>query len=425
VQEADHLTHYQRDYLTCVADGLRNGHEGDLNTPRKRLSILHVTPLYAPAWQFGGPVRSTHEIATGLAARGHHVTVVTTSCGPPDEASPDVVRKVVDGVNVSYCPWAPGPFGLISRAMRTVAKGCAAQADVAHVTGVWQPSVSRVYGDLHAMRVPYVSSPRGALSPYSFRQGWLKKFLYFQLFEQRFAGRAATLHATAPLEEAELRRLFPNVAMAVIPNACDPAKWYSDQVAGAAWRERHGISPDELVFAHVGRIHPKKNLDFLVDVAASLPASGQWRLVFYGPTAAKDRPYRSALADRFPPGRLVIADGAGDTGETRAAYSGADVLVFPSLHENFGNVLVESLLCGTPVVSSPNVGAAAFFARTEGVRVLDLDAPTWARELSEQVAVGRDQSTAEHGRAIAAATFSPGVVAEHFESLYLSLARSP
>jgi glycosyltransferase involved in cell wall biosynthesis len=425
MQEAGQLTLGQGDYLPSVAVRLRNGHEGDLNTPRKRLRILHVTPLYAPAWQFGGPIRSTHEIATGLAARGHHVAVVTTSCGTPDEASPDVVRKVVDGVNVSYCPWAPGPFGLVSPAMRTVAKGSAAQADVAHVTGVWQPSVCRVYGDLHALRVPYVSSPRGALSPYSFRHGWVKKLLYFQFFERRFARRAATLHATAPLEEAELRRLFPTLALRVIPNACDSEKWYSEQVAGAVWRERHGITPDEFVLAHVGRIHPKKNLDFLVDVAARLPATGRWRLVFYGPTAAKDRPYRTSLADRFPPGRLVIADGAGDTGETRAAYSGADILVFPSLHENFGNALVESLLCGTPVMSSPNVGAAAFFGRTEGVRVLDLDAPTWARELTEQVAAVRDRSTAEHGRAVAAATFSPGVVAEQFESLYLSLARRP
>lgn len=394
-----------------------------MNAPEKRLSVLHVTPLYAPAWQFGGPVRSTHEIASGLAGRGHRVTVVTTSCGTPDEASPDVVRKVIDGVNVCYCPWGQGPFGLVSRAMRAAANACAAQADVAHVTGVWQPSVIGVYSDLDALGVPYVSSPRGALSPYSFQQGWLKKFLYFQIFERRFAQGAAALHATAPLEEAELSRLFPNLAIRVIPNACDPTKWYPDQAAGAVWRERHGISPDEFVLAHVGRIHRKKNLDFLVEVAARLPAAARWRIVFYGPSAAKDQLYRTALADRFPPSRLVIADGAGDTGETRAAYSGADVLVFPSLHENFGNVLVESLLCGTPVMSSPNVGAAAFFARTKGLRVRDLDAAAWADELEGHIVAGRDLHAVEEDRAIAAATFSPGVVAEQFEALYLSLAR--
>jgi glycosyltransferase involved in cell wall biosynthesis len=400
------------------------GRGGSLIARDKRLSVLHVTPLYAPAWQFGGPVRSTHEIAAGLVARGHQVTVVTTSCGTPDEANPDVVSKVVDGVSVHYCPWAQGPLGIASRAMRAVAKASAAQAAVAHVTGVWQPSVRGVYSDLDVLGVPYVSSPRGALSPYSFRQGWLKKLLYFRIFERRFARGAAALHATAPLEEAELAGLFSCVPIRVIPNACDPTKWYPDQAAGAIWRERHGISPDEFVLAHVGRIHRKKNLDFLADVAVRLPAGARWRLVLYGPTAVKDQPYREKLADRFPAGRLVVTDGAGDTGETRAAYSGADVLVFPSLHENFGNVLVESLLCGTPVISSPNVGAAAFFNGTKGVQVRDLDAARWAHKLSGSIVAGRDSRAAEEDRAIAAAAFSPGVVAEQVESLYLSLART-
>ena len=176
--------------------------------------------------------------------------------------------------------------------------------------------------------------------------------------------------------------------------------------------------------AHVGRDHPKKNLDFLADVAGRLSAGARWRLVFFGPTVVKDQPYREKLADRFPAGRLVVTDGAGDTGETRAAYSGADVLVFPSLHENFGNVLVESLLCGTPVISSPNVGAAAFFNGTKGVQVRDLDAARWAHKLSGSIVAGRDSRAAEEDRAIAAAAFSPGVVAEQVESLYLSLART-
>ena len=357
-------------------------------------------------------------MAAGLAVRGHHVTVVTTSCGTPDAASPDVVRRVIDGVNVCYCPWGQGPFGITSRAMREVSKACAEQADVAHVTGVWQPSVRRVYSDLDALSVPYVISPRGALSPYSFRHGWLKKWAYFQLFERGFGRRAAALHATAPLEEAELVRLFPRAPVWVIPNACDPTKWYPDSLAGAAWRQAHGIAGDEIVIAHVGRIHPKKNLDFLGEVATRLPASARWRLVLYGPTAVKDQPYRKALADRFPSGRLVLADGAGDTAETRAAYSGADVLVFPSLHENFGNVLVESLMCGTPVLSSPHVGAAAFFQHAAEVRIVDLEPSAWGRELSARIQSPRTDRSHGLGIAEVALRCSPAAVAAAVESMY-------
>ena len=391
----------------------------------RNLRVLHVTPLYAPAWQFGGPVRSTHEITSGLVARGHEVAVVTTSCGTPDEGSRDVVTRVIDGVTVSYCPLKQGPFGLVSRAMREVAAVHAGRVDVAHVTGVWQPSVRGVYGDLNALGVPYVSSPRGALSPYSFRHGWAKKCLYFELFERRFARGAATLHATAPLEEAELAQLLPNAPIRVIPNACDPSKWYPESAAGASWRKRHGVSADEFVIAHVGRIHPKKNLDFLVEAVSRISAKRAWRLALHGPTAAKDLAYRDAVVRQLPAGRLVIDDGAGGTAETRAAYCSADILVFPSLHENFGNVLVESLLCGTPVVTSPNVGAAAFFRGTDAVRIVALEPSDWGRELSDRIAMAQDARRRNPITADVAAICSPSAVTMAIESMYCDILSRP
>jgi hypothetical protein len=74
-------------------------------------------------------------------------------------------------------------------------------------------------------------------------------------------------------------------------------------------------------------------------------------------------------------------------------------------------------------MSSPNVGAAAFFHPPKAVHVLDLDADSWARTLSDHILAGRDLHPAEEERTIAAATFSPDIVATQFESLYLSLAR--
>lgn len=45
-----------------------------------RLHVLHVTSFHMPALQFGTPVWFSHEIATGLAARGYQVNVGTASC---------------------------------------------------------------------------------------------------------------------------------------------------------------------------------------------------------------------------------------------------------------------------------------------------------------------------------------------------------
>ena len=42
------------------------------------MRVLQVTPYFAPAWAYGGPPRVMSDFASGLAARGHEVDVLTT-----------------------------------------------------------------------------------------------------------------------------------------------------------------------------------------------------------------------------------------------------------------------------------------------------------------------------------------------------------
>jgi glycosyltransferase involved in cell wall biosynthesis len=99
--------------------------------------------------------------------------------------------------------------------------------------------------------------------------------------------------------------------------------------------------------------------------------------------------------------------------------------VFPSLHENFGNVLVESLLCGTPIVSSPNVGAAAFFRGTDAVRIVALRPTDWAQELSDRIAMPQDARRQNPITADVAAICSPIAVTMAIESMYLGILSRP
>ena len=48
------------------------------------MRLLHFLPVYAPAWQFGGPVLSVSRLCEGLAAAGAEVEVITTNAGLPD-----------------------------------------------------------------------------------------------------------------------------------------------------------------------------------------------------------------------------------------------------------------------------------------------------------------------------------------------------
>ncbi|MEB3333644.1 MAG: hypothetical protein VKP70_01520, partial [Cyanobacteriota bacterium] len=51
---------------------------------RVTMRLLHFLPVYAPAWQFGGPVLSVSRLCEGLARLGVEVEVITTNAGLPD-----------------------------------------------------------------------------------------------------------------------------------------------------------------------------------------------------------------------------------------------------------------------------------------------------------------------------------------------------
>lgn len=387
------------------------------------MNILHATPLYAPAWQYGGPIRSSHQLTTALAEQGHEVIVVTTNVGTPHEGAEGPVRANVDDVSVIYCPARQSRAGILSPQMATEVRRIAPGMHVAHLTGVWQPSIISVQRALRAASVPYVTSPRGALSPYSFTRGYWKKLLYYHLFERRIEGQAAAIHVTAPIEARELNAFALGVPIAVIPNSCDADAWAWDEAGATRWRKARAIGDGEFVVMHVGRTHHKKNLEFLLRSAAVLPPAAAWRVVLLGPVADRDRPHLEHLRTLLPANRLIVDPGSGDPSELRVAYAAADVMAIPSLHENFCNVVVESLLCRTPVLSSPNVGASQLCEQLGGVTVLPLEGPAWTADLLHRMQADCRQRVPSHVRDAVATRFSPQAVGTAFESLYRRVAR--
>jgi glycosyltransferase involved in cell wall biosynthesis len=106
---------------------------------------------------------------------------------------------------------------------------------------------------------------------------------------------------------------------------------------------------DEIHVIYVGRLTPGKNLPRWLSIAAKLALQNhRYRFTIYG-----DGPIRSeldALADTIGLGERVRF--AGYVRDIADAYRSADVLLFLSEYESFGNVAVESILCGTPVLAA-------------------------------------------------------------------------
>ncbi|WNS46276.1 glycosyltransferase family 1 protein [Paenibacillus sp. MMS20-IR301] len=121
---------------------------------------------------------------------------------------------------------------------------------------------------------------------------------------------------------------------------------YSPEKRSTDLRERYG-SGASLLLLYVGRIAPEKDLTTLLGAMQLLPEStrSQVQLLIVG-----DGPLLPELRPQAP--ENVIFTGAKHGEELAELYASADLFVFPSCTETFGNVVLEAMASGLPVVAA-------------------------------------------------------------------------
>ena len=124
-------------------------------------------------------------------------------------------------------------------------------------------------------------------------------------------------------------------------------------VLGQAVRGRFGLPADARLVLSVGSGFRRKGVDTLMRLWSDDPPTDAWLMV----VGADERigAYRRA-ATRPPLSRRVVL--TGPQASVEEFYAAADAVVVASLQEAFGNVVLEALAAGLPVVTSTRVGAA-------------------------------------------------------------------
>ena len=146
---------------------------------------------------------------------------------------------------------------------------------------------------------------------------------------------------------------LPREKIVVIPCACHPRYRPVGAEAISDARRRYGL-PEDMIL-HVGSISPKKNLTSLLDAFALLVKHDAYQ----GALVLVGRVYEQCKGEDLPGyvERLGLSDRVVFTGsvpddDLPALYGAAQFLVFPSVHEGFGIVLLEAMSCGLPVIAS-------------------------------------------------------------------------
>lgn len=347
------------------------------------MRLLHFLPVYAPAWQFGGPVLSVSRLCEGLAAAGADVEVITTNAGLPDWPVGQLgVREERNGVRVVRYPVDRAGGTIRSRALEAALPAHLARADLLHLSAIWQPLGLPVQRAALRAGVPVVHSLRGALGPYGLGRGWWKKWPYFLLRERPLLQRAAVLHCTSRQEVEELRGLGLRARRWILPNPLDLSALRWDPALGSAWRRRQGLPEAEPLLLVAGRLHHKKGLDLLPAVLAAL-SERAWRLVVIGnDDDGSGKRLRRALERQGLSGRCLWLPALPAT-ELLAPYNAADLLLLPSRHENFGNVVLEALACGCGAMVTPQVGVGGEQGPGSGLKVVERRRAAWIGALGD------------------------------------------
>lgn len=322
------------------------------------MRIIHAIPVYAPAWEYGGPILSVSRLCEAQAAAGHDVHVITTNAGLPDLPTSSLGTEVQRrGVTVQYFPVHRQQGTIRSSTMKQQLPRLLKGADVLHLSTIWQPWGTAVQRAAHAASIPVLQSLRGALSPYSFARGRWKKMLYYRGVERPLLQQAAGLHVTSLQEAQEVARLNLRPPTYLLPNPMDLHGAQPGNSRAMNWRHRLQIPAHSRLLLVCGRQHHKKGLDLLAPIFRALKTES-WTLLLVGDDEDGSGSALIRALDEAGLGPRVKLLPTQPANELPALYAAADLLLLPSRHENFGNVVVEALACGCPVAISDRTGVA-------------------------------------------------------------------
>jgi phosphatidylinositol alpha 1,6-mannosyltransferase len=116
------------------------------------------------------------------------------------------------------------------------------------------------------------------------------------------------------------------------------------------WRREHGMADDVPVIGFLGRLVMEKGLDVFSDAIDQLNR----RQVQHKVMVIGEGPARGWFESRLPNAAFVGFQGGADLGRAVAAM---DMLFNPSVTETFGNVTLEAMACGIPVVAAKATGS--------------------------------------------------------------------
>jgi len=300
------------------------------------MNLLISTALFYPS-RLGGPANTLYWLSKALVKAGVQVTVVTTDSHiESGNVEPDKWVDV-EGIRVRYCS-SKGAM-LLKELWHTwlEMKSC----DTVMLCDMFQRQVLAVAFMARIRSKKIIWSPRGELMGPALAGSRMKRW-YITIVRRCF-GRYATFHATSEEEKAAIKEYIDSdTKTIVIPNYIElPAQLKSE-------------ATETPYILYVGRVTPIKALDrLIVGLALSrLFKDSGYKLLIAGPNQNNyQQELETLIAEHGLDGKVQFLGNVFGQ-EKMQLYANARFSCLLSHSENFGNVIIEALSQGTPVIAS-------------------------------------------------------------------------
>ena len=235
--------------------------------------------------------------------------------------------------------------------------------------------------------------------------------------ERRVFATTPQIVAIARAGKAEIEQLYgvPAVRVHVVYNGVDLVRFRpATSAERTAARTEGDVAHDAPALLFVGSGFERKGLATAIDALARLP--GDARLLVIG--KGDVRPFQSQ-AERLGVGKRIAW--LGTRPDVERWYGAADVVVLPTTYEPFGNVHLEALACGVPIVTTSRAGGAEIVREDCGGVVAPNDAQAVAEAIERLGA--RSRAAVQAACRAAAEPFTYAAQVRGFHAIYRTASR--
>lgn len=230
----------------------------------------------------------------------------------------------------------------------------------------------------------------------------------------RFYNRTERVLVPAPLLAEILRSWGVHTPTAVWSRGVNHDR-FSPSRRDLDWRRSLGIADNEVAVGFLGRLVKEKGLDIFAEVTAELCR----RDVPHRVLVIGEGPARDWFAEQVPDAAFAGFQTGDDLGR---AVASMDIFFNPSVTETFGNVTLEAMASGVPVVAARASGAVGLVDDGQTGRLVEpRDVPAYADAIAELIASPDERLRMGHKGCDKAASYRWDIINEAVLSTYLDL----